>query len=166
MPTVAALSTGAINRASIAVTVDAYAIPRTTVVGNDNGDRTRMKTPRCHACCEERSSSHANAPNGVAVATSIYLSPSASRPPPHEPCRTSSARLMLNPRRSRACHAAPAPRQALAQAGCRVTPTSRGSVVSSVARPLRVFHSLPAGSFNSIRHQRPFVTRRLVTPSA
>ena len=41
MPTVAALSTGAINRASEAVTVDAYGIARAIVAGNANGHRTR-----------------------------------------------------------------------------------------------------------------------------
>jgi len=56
--------------------------------------------------------------------------------------------VLAGPRRSRAVYAAPAPRQALAQAGCRVTPMQdRGSVVSRSTRLLRVFDRLPTGSF-------------------
>ena len=33
-----------------------------------------LKTPHCHACCEEKSSSHASAPCGVAIATSTLRS--------------------------------------------------------------------------------------------
>jgi len=114
-----------------------------------------MKTPRCSRNLLE-AKFRANAPNGVAIATSIYLCPSASQPPPHEPRRTSSARLMLKtpalPARltvrqalsaGRAFKTAPAPRQALAQAGCRVIPMQdRDSTVSSMARLLRVFDRL------------------------
>ena len=44
----------------------------------------------------------------------VPLTPSPASP--HEPCRTSSARLMQDPRRSRAFDAAHAPRQRLTQA--------------------------------------------------
>jgi len=79
------------------------------------------------------------------------------------------------PRRSRAFHAAPAPRQALAQAGCRVSRVA-ASVVSSMARLLRVSDRLPTGSFGASRNtvivtqprdssnRVAFLTRRLVPP--
>jgi len=45
MPTASARSTGAINRASRAVTVDAYAIPRANVIGCAHAGRTRYQDP-------------------------------------------------------------------------------------------------------------------------
>jgi hypothetical protein len=106
-------------------------------------------------------------PGRCGFATSTLRS-SCPLPPspasPHEPRRTSSARLMLNPRRScalkraslcfmgRAVHAAPAPRQSRslaksgAQAGCRISPDSDEvgtSVVSRRARPLVIFSVPP-----------------------
>jgi len=50
-----------------------------------------LKTPHCHACCEEKSSSHASAPCGVAIATSTLRScctPRCSRNP--DECRGSA----------------------------------------------------------------------------
>jgi len=88
------------------------------------------------------------------------LTPSPASP--HEPRRTGSARLMQIPRRSRAFCAAPAPRQRLPQAGCRViprpavggvlgTPWCRASgFASREARLLPVFNKLSTGSFRHI----------------
>ena len=105
-------------------------IPRATLIGNDSGGCTRPNTPRCSRNLLE-AKFRANAPNGVAVATSIYLCPGASCPPD---CTLSAGR---------AFHAAPAPRQALAQAGCRVIPMQdRDSTVSRFVRDF--FESLTA----------------------
>ena len=102
----------------------------------------------CHACCcvapgDARHGSTRAKPSVVSdvqrprcsdalpvlAASRLAPSPCSFRCPlppspasPHEPRRTGSARLMQIPRRSRAFCAAPAPRQRLPQAGCRVIP--------------------------------------------
>jgi len=88
-----------------------------------------LKTPRCHACCEKKEQQ------------------SRQRP---QRCRCRDLDL-LKSRRSRAFLAAPAPRQALAQAGCRVSRVA-ASVVSSMARLLRVSDRLPTGSFGASKN--------------
>ena len=45
MPTVVTLSTGAMNRATIGVTVHAHALPRATQIGHADGDPTRYENP-------------------------------------------------------------------------------------------------------------------------
>jgi hypothetical protein len=76
------------------------------------------------------------------------------RRPRHRPRQQSCHGLCFMPRRSRAFHAAPAPRQALAQAGCRVS-REAASVVSRLARLLRVCDRLPTGSFSSSSSHGP-----------
>ena len=88
-----------------------------------------LKTPARHTCCGKRRAARA--------------------PVPHAERREDASCSIPCPL------AAPAPRQRLTQAGCRVTPTSRGSTVSSVARLLRVFHRLPTGSFSSSQSHGP-----------
>jgi hypothetical protein len=112
-----------------------------------------LKTPHCHACCEEKSSSHASAPCGVAIATSTLRSCCTPR---QRPMRNAAMRRLHAPVRLPAGphKTAPAPHQRLAQAGCRVipraavdgvlgTPRCRASgFASREARLLPVFHRL------------------------
>ena len=114
-----------------------------------------FKTPACHDGCEEEEQPSRQAPmRNAALRRARFVVPLP--PSPAAPTQATPAKLscpVLNPRRSRAFHAAPAPRQALAQAGCRVTPMQdRGSTVSRFARLLRVFDRLPTGSFGSSSH--------------
>ncbi len=95
-----------------------------------------LKTPRCSRNLLE-AKFRANAPNGVAVATSVYLCPRRSLP---TRCRRDAPHKTAH-----------APRQRLAQAGAGSTRLRRASKVSSVARLLRVFDRLPTGSFQQQR---------------
>jgi len=75
------------------------------------------KTPARHTCCWERRAASAPVPHAVSLSRPRFTCPLPPSPAaPHEPCRTSSARLMQDPRRSRAFSAAHAPRQRLTQA--------------------------------------------------
>ena len=78
-----------------------------------------MKTPDRHTCCGKKEQQVRRSPLRCGFATSTLRSCCALTPSPaspHEPRRTSSARLMQIPMRSRAFHAAHAPRQRLTQA--------------------------------------------------
>ena len=99
MPTVAALSAGAMNRASEAVTVHAYGIARAIVIGNDNGCLTRHEDPSpSHLLLEEKSSKCAGLPCGTPQSgVLISLSPP---PSPAAPTQATPAELscpVLNP---------------------------------------------------------------------
>jgi len=73
MPMVVAPSTGAMNRATIGVTVHAPALPRATVIGDPDGHPTRYEAPGpSRLLLEEKSNKCADPPCGVAIATSIY----------------------------------------------------------------------------------------------
>ena len=73
MPTVVTLSTGAMNRATIGVTVHSQALPRATVIGDADGHPTRYEDPGpSHLLLEEKSNKCAGPPCGVAIATSIH----------------------------------------------------------------------------------------------
>jgi hypothetical protein len=151
-------------------------IARATVIGNDNGGRPLPPDPGpSHLLLREKASKCAGPPCGTPRGRGVLVSLCPCRRPRrprHRPRQQSCHGLCFKPRRSRAFHAATAPRQALAQAGCRVTPMQdRGSTVSRFARLLRVFDRLPTGSFSSSHGQGrdssnrvAFLTRRLVTP--
>jgi hypothetical protein len=82
-------------------------------------------TGKCQRSSSNPAQSTPRPPGRCGFATLTLRSccpPTPSPASPHVPCRTSSARLMQIPRRSRAHNAAPAPRQRLPQAGCRVSP--------------------------------------------
>jgi len=114
-----------------------------------------MKTPARHTGCGKEEQPVRRSPmRNAALRRARFVVPCRRpRRPRHRPRQRSCHVLCSMPRRSRAFHAAPAPRQALAQAGCRVTPMQdRGSTVSRFARLLRVFDRLPTGSFGSSCH--------------
>ena len=87
----------------------------------------------------------------------IYLSGSHRTPPQTPPAKLSWSVLKapaLTRLQDGTCTA-----PTLGAGWCRVTPTSRRSTVSSIARLLRVFDSFPTGSFQQ-QQIRPFLTRR------
>ncbi len=109
-----------------------------------------MKTPARHTCCWEKRAASAPVPHAerredAACSFTCPLPPSPAAP--HEPCRTSSARLMQDPRRSRA-HDAP-------QAAGR--PDKSGLLGVALRATSSIFDRLPTGSFRCIHShgQRP-----------
>ena len=124
------------KRASKAVTLHAGGIARATVIDNDNGGCTRSEDPALSCLLRREEQQSRQCPLRCGFATSTLRSCCT----PAIPADTLSA--------GRPHKTAHAPRQRLAQAGCRVTPIlHRGSTVSSVARRLRLFDRLPTGSF-------------------
>jgi len=122
------------KRASGAVTLHAGGIPRATLIGNDNSGCTRSEDPGpSHWLREERATSppvpHAERREDAACSFTCPLS--GSRRTPQDGTCTAPT---------------------LGAGWCRVTPTSRGSTVSSVARLLQVFDRLPTGSSVSSTH--------------
>ena len=91
MPLVAPLSTGAINRASEAVTVDAYAIPRATGIGHANGRLTRYH-PHVTAPAKQVRAVPLT-PAGTAAAKQPRSSPPAPPPSPAAPTQATPAEL-------------------------------------------------------------------------
>jgi hypothetical protein len=135
-----------------------------------------LKTPRCSRNLL-RSQVPRQRPLRCGFATSTLRSCCAPPPSPAAPTQATPAKLscpVLNPRRSRAFHAAPAPRQALAQAGCRVSRFA-ASVVSSIRlrkpgrstssclqqAPHRLF---PAAAKPGLRPAQPVRHRRTPIP--
>ena len=108
-----------------------------------------MKTPACHTGCGEKEQPVRRSPmRNAALRRARFVVPLP--PSPAAPTQATPAKLscpVLNaPALSRLqCGTCTAP--TLGAGWCRVTPTSRGSTVSSVARLLRVFDRLPTGSF-------------------
>jgi len=77
----------AMNRATKGDTVHAQALPRATVIGNAAGCHTRYEDPGpSHLLLEEKSNKCAGPPCGVAIATSIYCTPSAVPGLPRRKC--------------------------------------------------------------------------------
>ena len=110
------------------------------MIGHADGHPTRYEDPGCALAAGRKSSARFHAP-----ASPLPPSPAA----PHEPCRTSSARLMQDPRRSRALdapQAAGSPRQVGA-------PRCRAS---------RDFFDLRAGSPQALSSSSIRPRRRLV----
>jgi len=104
-----------------------------------------LQTPARHTCCWERRAASAPVPHAerredAACSFTCPLPPSPAAP--HEPCRTSSARLMQDPRRSRA-HDAPQAAGRPDKSGLLgVAPRATSSILSR--------HS--TGSFGSSTH--------------
>ena len=149
---------------------------RATVVGNADGRSPLPQDPALSCLLREERAAVTPTPPAVSLSRPRFTVPRRRpRRPRHRPRQQSCHGLCFKPRRSRAFHAAPAPRQALAQAGCRVSRVA-ASVVSSIARLLRLSERLPTGSFGASTHtvivtpprdssnRVSFLTRRLVPP--
>ena len=123
-----------------------------------------LQTPACHDGCEEKEQPSRQAPmRNAALRRARFVVPLP--PSPAAPTQTTPAELscpVLNPPALSRLQCGTCTAPTLGAGWCRVTPTSRGSVVSSGARLLRVFDRLPTGSFGNI--QRP--SHRPAGPSA
>jgi len=96
-----------------------------------------MKTPARHTCCGKRRAANAPVPHAerrADAACSFTCPLSGSRRTPQDGTCTAPT---------------------LGAGWCRVTPTSRGSTVSSTARLLRVFEPFPPASSPQQRQSRP-----------
>jgi hypothetical protein len=124
----------AINRASRAVTLDAQGIARATVIGNDNGGCTRHEDPGpSHWLREERAT---------------------SPPVPHAERRVAACSFRCTPTALSRLQCGTCTAPTLGAGWCRVR-RKAASVVSSVARLLRVLEPFPPAFFSSIRNHRP-----------
>ena len=112
-------------------------IPRATVISNVDGGCTRDEDPALSCLLRRRRAAVTPTPPMVSLLRPRFTCP--RRPPGlplHEPCRTSSARLMLKAPTLTRLQDGTCTAPTLGAGWCRVTPTSRRSTVSSTARPL------------------------------